>query len=531
MMPQGENMNNKPTIIIAFLITLMFILNAFSEEMTNYPPEIRETLQSAAENRGELENAITYFTSDEDSLKLPALFYLIANMKDHSYVIYYLADSTGKEIDFNIFDYPDYDALRIAWDTLEKQSGKIDFKEKEKKLDTRTITSDYLIAQIEYAFRAWGEKSWAKGLSFKDFCEYILPYRGSNEPLEPWREYFFTKYMDIENRMIDPSDPLEAASLINDDLKSWFKFDPRFYEHPTDQGLSEMLENRLGRCEDMTNLTIYAMRANGLAVTSDYTPYWANTGNNHAWNAIVTPDSKVTPFMGAECNPGCYRLANKMAKVYRKMFSIQRENLAFQAGEQEKLPRYISGKSYIDVTRDYVEVTDVTVELEQGISDSANIAYLCVFNSGEWRAIHWGKISENKVIFTDMGLDIAYLPALYIKENIVPIGDPFILQADSSIRKLKSDGAKTLSARLISTTHRTQEISTDGIAKVFLTPGQGYELFFWQDGWQSLGKQVAGNEPLIFPDVPAGCLYWLVATGSDREERIFTIDEDKQVWW
>ena len=80
----------------------------------------------------------------------------------------------------------------------------------------------------------------------------------------------------------------------------------------------------------MTNLTIYAMRANGLAVTSDYTPYWANSGNNHAWNAIVTPGGEVIPFMGAESNPGKYHLANKVAKVYRKTFGKQKANLAFQ---------------------------------------------------------------------------------------------------------------------------------------------------------------------------------------------------------
>lgn len=37
----------------------------------------------------------------------------------------------------------------------------------------------------------------------------------------------------------------------------------------------------------MTNLAIFAMRANGLAVTSDYTPFWADSSNNHAWNAIL----------------------------------------------------------------------------------------------------------------------------------------------------------------------------------------------------------------------------------------------------
>jgi hypothetical protein len=84
---------------------------------------------------------------------------------------------------------------------------------------------------------------------------------------------------------------------------------------------------------------------------------------------------------------------------------------------------------------------------------------------------------------------------------------------------------------LTSTTKRTQEISTDGIAKTYLTAGQTYELFYWKDGWLSLGKAVAGEKPVKFDNVPQGALYWLVAEGSDKEERIFTIEGGKQVWW
>ena len=63
-----------------------------------------------------------------------------------------------------------------------------------------------------------------------------------------------------------------------------------------DVGLVTMLFTHEGRCEDMTNLAIYAMRANALPVTSDYTPYWANSGNNHAWNAILGRDGEVLPW-------------------------------------------------------------------------------------------------------------------------------------------------------------------------------------------------------------------------------------------
>jgi len=519
--------------VVVFMLLFMLLPNhnTFAEK-ESYPGEVKEALEKAGDNRTELEKVLFHYSSEEDSLKLKAAFFLISNMEGHCYAKYALCDTAGVMVEFNVLDYPDYNTLKAEWDTLESRHGVLDFEKKEKIYDLDTITSDFLINQIDYAFRAWKEKPWSKSLSFERFCEYVLPYRGSNEPLENWREMFWEKYNDMNGKMTDPSNPIEAAKLINDDIKSWFSFDPRFYYHPTDQGLSEMLKNRMGRCEDMTNLTIYAMRANGLAVTSDYTPYWANAGNNHAWNAILAPDDSVIPFMGAEANPGEYRLANKLAKVYRKMFGRQRDNLIFQQRKQEEVPGWLSGKSYLDVTASYVDVCDVTISFKREIPDSVDIAYLCVFNSGEWKPIHWGRIKNGEAVFTDMGTDIAYLPALYLNGEISPFGSPFILKKDCTIERFQPEEDKTITVQLFSTKPFKQATPSEGIAKTFLKPGKEYELFYWKDAWQSLGKSVAGEEPLIFDKVPAGSFYWLVEKGSDKEEeRIFTLEVGRQVWW
>jgi hypothetical protein len=291
-----------------------------------------------------------------------------------------------------------------------------------------------------------------------------------------------------------------------------------------------MLESGLGRCEDMTNLAIYAMRANGLAVTGDYTPYWANTGNNHAWNAIADAEGKVVPFMGAEADPGDYGLHNRAAKVYRKMFGKQKDNLIFQNRKQEKVPRWLAGKSYIDVTSDYVDVCDVTVDFEKEIPDSVDIAYLCVFNSGEWQPIHWGRIEDNSAVFTDMGVDVMYLPALYLNEEIVPYDPPMLLDGGCTVTKYKK-GSENIDASIGHTMLRTLEVSTDGVRKSKIKKDKQYELFYWDDCWQSLGKHSGSEGILEFSDVPAGCLYWMVAEGADEEERIFILEDGKQVWW
>ncbi|MFC1475319.1 transglutaminase-like domain-containing protein, partial [Candidatus Zixiibacteriota bacterium] len=494
-------------------------------------PQINNALNSAEENRTELEKVITHYQNSDDTLKLKAALYLIANMEDHSYVTYNLIDSSGEVVNFNVQEFPNYDSLLKVVEIIEKERGEMDYEKSEKIFDNKTIKAEFLIEQIESAFKAWREKPWANNLPYLDFCRYVLPYRGSNEPLEKWREYFLDKYKDLPDKMLEPTDAIEAANIINDDIKSWFGFDERYYFHPTDQGLSEMLENKLGRCEDMTNLTIYAMRANGLAVTSDYTPYWANTGNNHAWNAIVKPSGEVIPFMGAESNPGKYKLAYNYAKIYRKMYNQNLSNLIFQERKQEAIPRWLSGKSYIDVTADYIDVSDVTIKFEQEIPDSIDIAYICVFNSGKWKPIHWGWVKNGKAVFTDMVTDIAYLPALYINEEIVPYASPFILEKDKSIKYLTPDENSKINAELTSTTKRKKDKSTEGITKIFLKDGVEYELFYYKSGWESLGTAVAGDQPITFNNIPDNSLLWLVAKGPNRDERIFTYENGQQIWW
>lgn len=476
-----------------------------------------------------LPEVLAHYSQTADSLKRAAAAFLVENMEDHSYLTFDLVDTNKQIIPFDVLSFKNYDALVAAFDSLEKTHGVLDFQKREELLDDSLITADFLIRHMDGAFQAWQTRPWASWLSFEQFCEYLLPYRGSNEPLELWQPALCHAYDSAFQNMTQPQDPIAAASIINKELMSWFHFDPRFYYHPTDQSYSEMLQTKLGRCEDMTNLTIFAMRANGLAVTSDFTPYWANCGNNHAWNAILTADGKVVPFMGAEANPGSYSLPNKLAKVYRKTYSLQRNNLAFQVADPNTLPRYLSSKSYVDVTKDYIHVRTITVPVTS--PDTIAIAYLCVFNSGEWKPIQWSRISNGAATFTDMGMDVVYLPGLYLNEKVVPASAPFILTAAGDVQKLEADTAHPATLQLLSTTNVKQVQSTDGIGKSSFVPSTKYTLHYWNNGWNQVGIAVAGTEPIQFSGVPGNGLYWLTAENSDREERIFTYEHGSQVWW
>ena len=128
------------------------------------------------------------------------------------------------------------------------------------------------------------------------------------------------------------------------------------------------------------------MRAAGVASAADYTPWWGHRDNNHAWPVILDAEGRGRSGDG-----------NRAAKVYRKTYSKQRQNLVFQLREGEQAPRWLDRETYRDVTDQYFATSDVRVALPD--HGERRFAYLCVFNGGEWRPIHWGRISGGVALF------------------------------------------------------------------------------------------------------------------------------------
>ena len=59
-----------------------------------------------------------------------------------------------------------------------------------------------------------------------------------------------------------------------------------------------------------------------------------------------------------------------------------------------------------------------------------------------------------------------------------------------------------------------------------------YELVYWScNGWLSLGIQQAARSRLVFENCPSNGLYLLRDHTKGIEERIFTYENGKQVWW
>ncbi len=493
----------------------------------NAPPplvqdaHVEQALAEAGQNRAELERVITHFEKGGDGQKLTAARFLIANMPGHGYIVTELRDEEGRAIPFDPLGCSNYQQALEALDALEREHGELEFDRTVMVKDLEVMEADYLIQHIDRAFQIWRATPAKRRVGLEAFLNHVLPYRGSQEPIGAWILPLHERYSELCTEL--GSDPEQLRSKINHDVHQRVRFDERFYLHPTDQGYSEMLTSGMGRCEDITNMMNYACRSMAIATAADYTPAWAHRDNNHAWNVLLDRDGIGSAASNAHA-----------AKVYRKTFALQRDNLAFLLPEGREAPnRFLASKFYVDVTEQYAPTTDVHVTLEPQVADGESFAYICVFNGGEWIAIDWAPISEgNRVRFDRMGRNIVYLPAVHRDGEIVPAASPLLVLKDGSVRLLPGRAEPT---GVIITSVRPRQTSPDtGVttAVSYLEPGTRYELQEWTlGGWERLEELVAGKEALHFDGLARDGLYWMVAEGSRRLERVFTIEGERQRWW
>lgn len=64
-----------------------------------------------------------------------------------------------------------------------------------------------------------------------------------------------------------------------------------------------------------------------------------------------------------------------------------------------------------------------------------------------------------------------------------------------------------------------------------ISPGDTYELFYWDGQWKSLGEKKAGTYELNYCNVPKNALLWLRNKSKGKEERPFTYEHNTQIWW
>ena len=653
-------MKKKSCLIIFVLLCALFSACRKSEEEAM----LEHALELAGPNRSELQKVLDHYAGD--SLKLEAAKFLIRNMPGHySYV------DTAKINKYALALVAVVDSLKgerdkkIIRDSIDKVAKKMGMDSLKIMQDCQIISADFLIQDIDTAFYDWQNGPWAKHVLFDEFCEWILPYKAEElQPLDNWRSRlkdFCTQDLD-ELSCCDQlrNSPLAAAKILNKNLSDSLRpamADPISYAHIPTEARAKL---PFGRCSDYSSMTTTILRSHGIPVVWQFTPQWARRSMGHTWNVLLSEDGRNIPFDGISGQIGDRNGEVIMPKIFRHTYSRNKE-LVEMNNSGEFIPSLFRNIFLRDVTKGIIKCSDITLKT----GDTKNkYAYLHVFDNQDWVPVAYGTIKKGVATFKDVGVNVIYLPVIYIDSKIRPITEPFILSHSGKIIKLVPDTRKRKDMKLdrkypvkqyfyqfiprlndgefqasndadfktyhvvyhikegkpsgqyvsVSDTvppcrywrytsenkksycniaeimffakgekeklqgtvigtegswrdnpNRTKETVFDGdVLTSFDAPegkgcwvgldmgepkkvdhiiyygrgdgngieiGDEYELLYWDKGWKSLGRQKAKTVYVKYKNVPQGALYHLRNHTKGTDERIFTFENGKQVWW
>ena len=495
-------------ILLFFSSTLvMFSWQCLKSTRPGIPSDVLQVIQDAGLNKPELVKAIGRYVGDKDSLKRKALFCLMAQM-DRNYSVYYsVQDTLENHYSFNPKDYPDYLVLKHAWDSTEQVRGNLLYHADSFRTDAQTLSGNYLISNLNEAFKAWTNFPWSKEYSFQTFCRWILPYRVANEQPEAFRLYFLKEYGPLPQRFYGKNAQVpDVASYLNKLINQNIDFKDTYNKSLNVQTIRQLEKSGFGNFYDINIYKIKVLRAFGIAAALDYTPYLADTNFGYAYTSVILPGNNELVFefnhrVKALHKPG------RLAKVYRRTFYRDSSSLYTLKKLGTSTPPFLGDFYYSDITN---RLQSANVQLR--LNDNPKYAYLSVFNDGGWHPISWDMPKDSVALFKKTGTDIVYLPVSYQNHILMREGLPFVLDGWGMKHFLKANFSLPQLVILRKTSPQAK-----------LHPGEVYTLYFWNGNWKILASFIAGKNGYTV-SVPGRALFLLTNNDIDFNERIFIID-------
>lgn len=496
---------NAITFLVALGIGISTATHAQSTFSFATPAHVERVLNLAGNNKNELEKALNYYALKHDSLKWEAACFLIGNMDLHFSEQFYWETHEGKIISFNELDYPDFQTAVTEFNRISSEEH---LHLKSRMIpDIQVVTADLLINNIDLSFKLWDTPQ-AKHLRFSEFCEYLLPYRSTCEPLESWKSIYNERFKSTATGILTAE---EIAEQTGREVMSWY-FVTYGIENKQAEGMispTRLLFRKQGSCENLSNLSVFAMRSQGIATTFDFTPHWATSTGRHYWNCIIDENHVYQPFVG--CGIGQLKLKREPGKVIRITYSRQPGTPATQLPKQQIPEGFMQTPNFIDVTERYWKCTDFTVS---AAADDKFI-YASVLNGLKWRPVFYASKRKDKYLFRKMTCGAIYLPSVYRNGQLLPIAPPVLLDKDGKTE--------------VKDIHFNQKISLfipekDQYLRYRI--GKKYTLHYWNKEWIKAETQTADtSKGLTFNEVPDNTIYLLIPEYSRGKERPFTIDK------
>lgn len=388
----------------------------------------RPTLEEVLQYRPALERVLSY--CGDDTLKRRAAEFLLLNLPYyHSY------SEKDMEAYLKVHEYygvGTWYSVEQAKDSALRQYGRYTAVTTNPIPDL-DISPDYLIDNIEWAFKVRDEQPWSKNVSFEDFCEYILPYRIEDECLKPWREKLYNKYnpmLDSIRYLPEAEDPLFVSRVLLDSIsreESRFSTQLGYGPHVG----PDLVDWVSGNCRELTDRLIYIFRAVGLPCGCDYMPLRGDGNVAHYWNFVFDKDRNSYYMYEKQPIGTAQDFYGARAKVYRQRFSLNRELQMTIKGELTDVYPKFRYPMYTDVTRLYGDelVHTITVPDAEFLVPvrSGEMLYLCHTSHMEWVPVVWSYRKKGGVTFREVEGRVVMCVCAYREGELIPVTVPFLL--------------------------------------------------------------------------------------------------------
>lgn len=418
--------------VIGNLLICFVILCVSSCQPSFERKQLDSALEFASSNRAELEKVLHHY--EHDSLKLEAAKFLIRNMP-HCY-----SYPQGGDMDSVKRVRTYYSPFGQIDQTYAKQWGHYTYRNLPKIYDAHVITARHLIDNIDHSFDNWRKRPWNRSLSFEDFCEYLLPYRLGDEPLEEWRELYEKEYGYLLDSIYTGSDVVEAANLVSKHLQEPVFIYCEDFELPH-IGPRYLFKHRYGSCMDAADIVTYTFRAIGIPCMED-----TDARGGHVWNVVRDTDGKDVPiwYIASEAVRGSQDTGGyKRGKAYRYMYGFQKDKVKSLGEDWQSMPLLFYHPYMKDVSEVYYPDT---LRMPASLPDNEPY-YLAHFHEARWWSCAYTRPVEGKIEIPHLESELVYLPMIYDKGNYQPAGFPFWF-AGGEVTTFHPDPGKKVKVRL-----------------------------------------------------------------------------------
>ncbi|MBT3244283.1 MAG: transglutaminase domain-containing protein [Bacteroidetes bacterium] len=149
--------------------------------------------------------------------------------------------------------------------------------------DLTSLGADFLLENVEYAYRAREEFSWCKNLPDSIFFNEVLPYANTSEDRDPWRKDFYERFSLIVK---DCENIVDAIYTINKPINTEVKVEYDTRRSRVDASPKQSMEEHMATCTGLSMILTDAFRSVGIPSRLAGTGMWTNMKGNHTWSEV-----------------------------------------------------------------------------------------------------------------------------------------------------------------------------------------------------------------------------------------------------